>query len=372
MQRFYSRWGVALIMLVAFVTITPAASPNQEPTDPNGGYGEYDRPCYLLICLEDDFRFSDVDKVTGKIINQAEDTGSRMLVLQIGVYHAGFDIFDTRYEGTAPENVDLDAIPLFDPITGEPLPTESLNLNQATVVGGFRTLGDMSTHMVTPVPDPILQTVQDAVFNALPFLNELVENSINGIYPTTSEIAVFVYEHQGEAGASFNDIQESMYASNMRLNCTTCRAEGALFPHKPNSNKLFNFDLELPIDDGEPNQGKLTVTISFDIQIDIKGGTDEAPFNLGSNGTLPVRIPATDHFDPIAEVNIDSVYIRGVPVCKYTYADDGALILHFDTQQLVAAGVDEYTTYLTLNGMENFYDQPFVGSDTVKIVPPNK
>jgi hypothetical protein len=300
-------------------------------------------------------------------------------VLQIGTYHAGFDIFDTRYEGTPPGEVDLDAIPLFDEF-GNELPTESLDMNDATVLGSFRTMGDGTVHMVTPVPDPIPEAVQRAFFNASPFFDQLVADSDNGIYPTTHELACFVYENQGEAGAEFNDIHHAMFSSHMKVGCTTCRAEGALFPHQPNSKRIFDFEFVLPIDDNDPNRGKLTVDIILPILVDIKGGTSEAPFNLGSNGLLPVTIPTTADFDA-TDVDVDSlaIVVNGnyVYVVKSNYKDDDGngttdLVVHFDTQQLVAAGVDEYTTSLTVKGMETVWGQTIRGSDAVRIVPPTK
>jgi hypothetical protein len=403
MQRFYSRWGVALILVVAFVTITPAAPKNQQLS--NGVYNDTDRPVFLLINLEDEFRFTEFDRVTGQVLNQADDTGSRVYVLQIGTYRGGFDIFDTRYEGLPPEEVDLNEIalaleaggPYIDPDTGEPYldPVESLDHNDATVLGSFKTTGDGTVHMVTPVEDIIPQNVQQAFFNASPFLHLLVEDSANGNCPTTHELACFVYENQGTADAAFNDIHHAMFASRMKVGCTTCRAEGALFPHQPNSNKLFDLEFLLPIDKDAPDRGKLTADILRPIQVDIKGGTSEAPFNLGSNGLLPVTIPTTAHFDA-TNVDVDSIYIRvpvdpegDPPVYSYVYAvksnykdDDGNgttdLVVHFDTQQLVEAGVDEYTTSLTIRGDEIVigpkgpFRQKFTGNDAVKIVPPNK
>ncbi|UCE87498.1 MAG: hypothetical protein JSU66_07230 [Deltaproteobacteria bacterium] len=381
MQRFYPRWSVALIAIVAIVTIAPAAPKNQQLS--NGMYNDYDRPVFLLINLEDDFRFVEFDRVTGKVLNEAEDTGSRVLVLQIGVYRAGFDIFDTRYEGMAPGEVDLDAIPLIDPNTGLPYPdgVESLDHNDATVLGAFKTMGDGVPHMVTPVPDAIPEAVQEAFFNSSPFFDELVANSQNGIYPTTHELACFVYERQGDAGAEFNDIHHAMFASNMKVGCTTCRAEGALFPHQPNSSKIFDFEFELPIDNGNPNRGKLTVDIILPIQVDIKGGTSEAPFNLGSNGLMPVNIPTTEFFDAVAEADVDTLAIvingNSVYIVKSAYQDvdddgDIDLVVHFDTQQLVDAGVDEFTTSLTLTGKTIQTGMTMRGSDAIKIVPPTK
>jgi hypothetical protein len=123
---------------------------------------------------------------------------------------------------------------------------------------------------------------------------------------------------------------------------------------------------------------------AVEVLIDIKPGSDRNPVNTKSNGVLPVAILTTDAFDA-ATVNPATVTIgdgegdeTGVAVRKNgtlmanleDVDDDGDLdmILHFNTQDIVAAGdLDEDTTSLTLNGL-TVDDQAIVGSDAVSVV----
>ncbi|MHC5012314.1 MAG: hypothetical protein ACYTG6_15445, partial [Planctomycetota bacterium] len=239
-----TRWLAATLLGVLGLCVAMAPTADAaRPGDPDGGFGPNDRPVYLIISLTDDFDLPVVERVNGSMRNSCDEMGSQTIVVPIGTYVAGQDIGDTRYEGDDLTTIDLNNLPP-DPATGLPLDPETLDMNQTTIVGSFCTFGG-EVHLVTPDPAPILPPVQEAFFNASPFFGELSE------YPTTVEIAYFIYERQGSAGAEFQDILNSVFSTSMVLNCTTCFAEGDLFPHEPTDDVLFTFELQFDTDNGD-------------------------------------------------------------------------------------------------------------------------
>ena len=123
----------------------------------------------------------------------------------------------------------------------------------------------------------------------------------------------------------------------------------------------------------------------IDVDIDIKPGSDPNSVNTTIKGTIPVAILTTASFDA-ADVDARSVTLgdddgNDTPVATRKNGSlranledvdgDGDLdmILHFDTQALVANGdLTTGTTALILNG-KNLAGTPIKGSDAVNIVP---
>jgi hypothetical protein len=368
----------ALLPLLALLLI-PATAIAGRPTAlvADNGFGPTDRPVYFLISLADTFETPFIDKMNGGLMNQAEEMGSMVMLVPVGVYVAGAEIEDTRYEGNDTSFIDLENLPP-DPDTGLPLLPETLDMNPVSVVGSFCTFNEQ-IHMVTPSPILIAPQVQEAFFRASAFFDQI------GPFATTVEIACFVYENQGDAGADINDIMTAMFTSPMELSCTTCFTEGDLFPHEPDGSTLFNFDVRFDTDTGD-----FELNICLPIAVWIKGQDGSNPFNLGSNGVLPVVVPTTPHFDAVEELDVSSLQIGtfvvdaagievfdGVPIVKCTVIDqdgDGDLdvVVHFDTQAIVALpGVDENTTELRFAG-ETYAGMCVEGADLIKVVPPTK
>ncbi|MDH3590569.1 MAG: hypothetical protein OER88_01730, partial [Planctomycetota bacterium] len=145
-------------------------------------------------------------------------------------------------------------------------------------------------------------------------------------------------------------------------------------------------EFELPVH--EPGGMKLfdaTATLDFDanffdtdtilpVPVQVKGVSETNPFNLGSNGVFPVSILSTADFDAVAEVDLASLSILGAVIDKSTVEDsngDGLLDVkvHWRTQDLVDAGVNENTTKLFVVGSTKL-GMTIAGMDGIRIVPP--
>ena len=372
----------AIVLLLAAVAVlamapVPASAGKPPTTVPDGGYGPNNRPVFFVVSLTDEFYMPYINKVNGGVMNSADEMGTQLMLVQVGEYVAGNDIGDTRFEGEGLTSIDLTVLPI-DPETGMPIEGETLNGNDVTVLGSFCTYAE-EIHMVTPDPAPILAPVQEAFFRASALFGDLPP------VLTTVELACFIHENQGDAGADVNAIAEAIMATPMKLTCTTCFAEGDLFPHEPDFGRLFNFDVRF-----DNESGDFELNICLPITTWIKGQNGTNPFNLGSNGVLPVVVPTTEFFDAVAELDVDTLEIGtfvtdaagievfvGVPILKSSIQDqdgDGDLdvVVHFDTQAIVAlAGVDENTTVLRFAG-STYLGMCVEGSDMIKVVPPTK
>lgn len=118
-----------------------------------------------------------------------------------------------------------------------------------------------------------------------------------------------------------------------------------------------------------------------EIQIDIKPGSYPNSINLGENGKLPVAVLKTADFDP-AILDPATINIGGVPLAvkkggalfaameDVDLDGDLDLIVHFNVQDLVKAGVlTAASTELTLSA-ESYAGDAYEGTDSVRIVPP--
>lgn len=151
----------------------------------------------------------------------------------------------------------------------------------------------------------------------------------------------------------------------------------------------------LTLEKSTPLKGSI-ITVSFDV----KPGSCPNPINVDDKGALPVAIAGSEDFDigeidpstlmlgvfnettgeienPIAPLrwayeNVTQPYVpeNEEPCCIVTYPDGYMdLTMKFDTQELVASGLDEYvgeTIYLgifgkTIDGLE------FIGKDCVRV-----
>jgi hypothetical protein len=235
--------------------------------------------------------------------------------------------------------------------------------------------------MVTPDPDPILPAVQEAFFRASALFDQ-----IPSPYPTTVELACFIYENQGDAGADVNDIMAAITRTPMRLTCTTCFAEGDLFPHDPKDGRLFSFDVRFDTENGD-----FELNICLPITVWIKGEGGKNPLNLKSKGLLPVVIPTEENFDAVQEVDVDTLQVGlscenpateleefvGVGIVKYAYEDqdgdgDLDLVVHFSVPDIAALPcIDGDTTELRFAG-RTYLGMCIEGVDLIRIVPPKK
>lgn len=111
-------------------------------------------------------------------------------------------------------------------------------------------------------------------------------------------------------------------------------------------------------------------------EIDIKPGSFPNSIYLGANGVIPVAILTTDDFDATS-VDPDTVRfgpgqaMKVHPKAHLTDVDDDGdldMVLHFWTQD---TGIGAGDTEAVLTG-ETFDGTPIVGSDSVRIVPPDQ
>jgi hypothetical protein len=112
------------------------------------------------------------------------------------------------------------------------------------------------------------------------------------------------------------------------------------------------------------------------VDIDIKPGSYPNSINLSSNGTVPVAIFSTPTFDatkvdPLTVTLAGSsvkVKGKGTPMASFEYVNSDSLldiVVHVSTQALELQGTDTEAVVegKTLDGT------PFIGKDTVRIVP---
>jgi len=107
----------------------------------------------------------------------------------------------------------------------------------------------------------------------------------------------------------------------------------------------------------------------YEVEIDIKPGSDPNSINLKSKGVIPVAVLTTDDFDssnidPATVIFSDAQPVRWV---IEDVDDDGDLdlLFHFKTQEL---NLTKSSTEATLTGW-TYGGNPIEGTDTVNIVP---
>ena len=410
-QLLNGRWVVAFLITAFVLCITPAipAQACEEPPD-----DEHDGPVYLILSLEEEFDTPVLGGGGGPSLTtsttQPPPQGSKTIIIEIGTYIAGSDIGGARFDPTEDlgdivlpcdcEDCDCDYSEDCDEEgcdceDCDCLELEDLDGYQITILGAFDTFPSEDTvHLVAPDPGdpeaPMSRKVQEAFFLASPDL-DLMEPQ----FPTTVEIAQFIFDFAvstddpyepyflgdqsgegGEGPLTVQAILDNIFVTEAVMECppegdVACEAEGDLFPHDPDEGSpLFNFDLQVAGD------GDLEIEVVYDLNVDIKPGSDPNSVNLGSKGVLPVAILGTENaLEDVTDIDEDTILIGGVAPAKSSIEDvndDGYddLILHFKVPELVDDGaLDEYTEKLTV--VAELVDGTAVrGSDSVRIVPP--
>ncbi|MHC4224723.1 MAG: hypothetical protein ACYSUN_12085, partial [Planctomycetota bacterium] len=212
-------------------------------------------------------------------------------------------------------------------------------------------------------------------------------------FPTTVELALFIYNNQGDAGADINDIQaaffdhdevEPLVMLSAGPNSSIVEAEGALHPHQPDDGF---FDFRVAVNN---SNGATTLDICLPVSVDIKPGSDPNSVNLGSEGVIPVAILTDSTF---STSELDRTTVRAIVFDLNGFEDtefsvfavktaiedvdddgDDDLIVHFSTQGLQEDGVvlNDQTVELQFRANTSAHGMCVQGSDTVRLVPPNK
>src|SRR5262245_21837196 len=198
-----SRRTRALTVAVALGLCLVAYGDNA--VQPGSAFETNDRPCYAFISVSDTFVLPTLKEVDQKLRRSASTLGSKMIRLKVGTFLAGPTIETTRFESDGPVFFDPLLVPPEPGTNGEPADFQG---NHVTIVGSFKRLEpDSTVHLMTPYPQPISAKVQQAYYNASPLFD------IGGLseFPTTVQVALFIYDNQGTAGASINDILQEIF-----------------------------------------------------------------------------------------------------------------------------------------------------------------
>ena len=379
-------WGPRTRALAVAVTMGLClVAYGDDTTDPNNGFGPTDRPVFAFISVTDTFDLPNIDVIDDELRDNAANLGSQMIRLKIGTFRAGTSIRTTRFLSDGPVLFDTTFLPP-DPETGGPA---NFDGNHVTMVGSFKTLAPDSTiHLMTPYTNLISASVQKAYFNASVFFDDLRAGL--GTYPSTVEVALFIFDHQGDAGASINDIMQQVFHVDFVKPVVVVSptpplgsAEGVLFPHTPGEGQ-FGFDLDLDIE-----EGILDADVCLDVVIDVKPDSSNNTVNVGKNGVLPIAVMTTDDFDAVNELDPDTVtavligtdgeVVNVVQPDRFDIEDvdgdgDDDVTYKFSVPALIDgsnAPLTKTTTSITFRG-ETFDGMCIQGTDKVTIVPPKK
>jgi len=137
---------------------------------------------------------------------------------------------------------------------------------------------------------------------------------------------------------------------------------------------LLVFSSDVPIylvdtsDDDKPGDG----SISIEMQIDIKPGSEQNNINLKSKGVVPVAVLTTGEFDA-AMVDPATALFAGAEPVRWKLQDvdddgDDDLLFHFRTQELE---LDQDSTEAMLTA-QLLTQEEVSGTDAVRIVPSKK
>jgi len=342
------------------------------------------RPVYALLSVSDTFDLPTLGEVDEDLRGAASTMGSRLICLKIGTFIAGTTIQRSRFLSDGPVSFDPALVP---PEPGSEGPADFVG-NHVTMAGSFKTLApDNAIHMMTPYSDPISASVQQAYFNASAF----IQGSTLSPFPTTVEFALFIYDHQGAAGASADAILQEVFHVNVDAAVVLespkppiVTAEGVLVPHTPGEDQ-FGFDLDLDL-----VNGVLDADVCLNIKIDVKPGSSNNSINVKSdNGVLPIAVLTTDDFDAVTEldpstviavlIGTDGEVVNEVEALRYDVEDvdndgDDDVTFKFSVPALVDgpnAPLTTTTTTIFFRG-ETLEGMCVQGSDSVKIVPKSK
>ena len=349
--------------------------------DPNNGYGANNRPGFLFVSATDTFGVPDISDISVESLRDtAGSLGTPLVGVKIGTHIAGPTLRKSRFESLG------DVLVSFDGFVDDTGQTPTYQDNQATIVGSLKLLApDNSIHMITPYPGSISASVQEAWFNASVWLEGTTELPQ---FPTTVQVALFVYDHQGTAGASVQSILQAVFGTvsgsppvTLTVNGSLCRGEGVLFPHDPLEDPLFNFSFVIDLDDGS-----ISVDVCLPVSVDVKPTATNNRVNGSSDhGVVPIAILATEDFDAADELDPDTVnvvvldengdVISSVAPDRATIEDvndDGLddVLFHFSVPDLTAGSdpaLTSSTTTLNLRG-ETFDGLCVEGSDSVHYI----
>ncbi|MHC4932791.1 MAG: hypothetical protein ACYTGV_11445, partial [Planctomycetota bacterium] len=259
------------------------------------------------------------------------------------------------------------------------------------IIGAFKSTDPLDPtpfHLMTSTENLIGSAAQEAIFNASPFIEPALGVDLPQ-FPTTVELALFIYNNQGDAGADINDIQAAFFDHDDEINpplfmsspsTSIVEAEGALYPHDPDDG-FFDFRIVLDLDNATA-----TVDICLPVDVDIKPGSYPNSVNLGSEGVIPVAVLtdstfATSELDrtTVRAVIFDSITglemysVSAVKTAIEDVDDDGDydLIAHFSTQALQDEILNETTVVIQFRANTSLHGMCVQGSDTVRLVPAN-
>jgi hypothetical protein len=352
--------------------------------DPNNGFGPNDRPTFLFVSISQGFDVPPVgEEPTPELRTSAGLLGSKVVRVNLGTYAAGGAIATTRFDGLGPISIDLSDVP---PDPGTELPP-NFDQHQFTVLGSFRTLDpDDVIHMMTPYPGVIAPQVQTAFFNASAFFDD---PEALPKYPTTVQMALFVYDHQLGAGAGLQDVLDAMFVANpgppiVLAGSSPSEGDGPIFPHHPGDDALFDFHAVF-----DSTAGIVDAEVCLPIAVDVKPGNAQNSVNAGLDGVLPVAVLSTPTFDAVHEfdpskfvaVTLDAhgVVLKSVAPIRWTLVDvdgDGDLdvLFKFSVPDLTAgsnAPLVKGVTTIEFRGRTNA-GMCVDGADSVRYVPPKK
>jgi hypothetical protein len=352
-------------------------------------FGANDGPAYLMVSISSPtFDKPFIANLNGSVINSAHEMGSTLALIKTGYVTSAPTLPEVRFTGDSPITVDLGGA--------------FIDGHAATFVGGVRTTGDGTLHVLTPTPDfinPIAPDVQAAYFWASRKFEEGLMKGQNGFslsqgglsaQPTIVELAVFIVlfggEDGGAAAVDVNDVMD-MIIGDMVMDCgSPCLGEGNLFGHQPDEDPLLFFRGLFDDDDDS-----LKLDIGRDIGFDIKPGNDTNPLNLGSEGVVPTaiyteKLDGQIVFDAPGEIDVTTIRaivfdefgfeLASIPVDKTAVQDidlDGCddLIVHFKTQLLVDLIDFEQTVTISFRCNTGAEGMELAGSDDIRIVPKN-
>jgi hypothetical protein len=316
------------------------------PLPPNNDFGPFNRPVFLVFSLPD---LNNLD-VPGKF----EDNPTTHF-LNIGDFIAGQEIPNTRFE--------LLAL-LADIELPEGLDLEDLNGSEFTIIGSFNTFSESSIHLVSPSREPIPPEVQDAFYAASPFLDAMLQFPT----PTVEQVAQFIYDHALVIGipVQYEDILAYIFIPGEDpLVCTDCQAEGEMFPHDDPDTPLFGYSFVV-----DEDTGSVDVAVRLKVEIDLKPRDDKNIVNYKSKGKVWCAILATEGFDPLDEVVIDSVRLGGAEPVQSKAEDvdgdgDDDLSLKFDRPDIGLTADTEMVKLIAETNAGGLIE----GEDTVITVP---
>jgi len=357
MTRNLGYLALPFLMAAAFVWTAPSLHATEEGGDDSAVNG----PAYFLVSLVENF---DTDTTgwtwdgTGWECDCSGDCecdcgeppqGSDVLLVRIGTFVAGDKVGDTRYVS------DVMPPPAMED------DNDALDQHQFTILGGVDTSGPNTVHLMSPVPGTVPLAVEKAFFNASNAVISPGPPPVIGFdalpdIATTMEIGQFIFEHQGNAGATLPDILNFLFTPqlttpppgepvpppNPMMEChSPCMAEGDLFAHSSSNSPLFNFAFAYDAENG---------SLDMDVCLLVEVSVNEQSVNLKKKGTIPVTIYASDTFST-DDIDEDTIEIGGVAPDKVNFSKNKA-ICHFSVQALIEAGVlDSSTTEVKLHAM---------------------